>query len=68
MKKEKRGESEMAVKLMLLVVFFAVMVAVGVYARRHTSSVDGFVLGDVRRDLGLPLLHMVLLIFLQLYS
>ena len=35
----------MAVKLMLLVVFFAVMVAVGVYARRHTSSVDGFVLG-----------------------
>lgn len=30
---------------MLLVVFFAVMVAVGVYARRHTSSVDGFVLG-----------------------
>lgn len=35
----------MAVKLMLLVVFFTVMVAVGIYARRHTSSVDGFVLG-----------------------
>ena len=36
----------MAVKLILLVVFFAVMVGVGVYARRHVTSVDGFVLGS----------------------
>lgn len=35
----------MAVKLILLIVFFAVMVGVGIYARRHTKSVDGFVLG-----------------------
>ncbi|MEE1315266.1 MAG: sodium/solute symporter [Faecalimonas sp.] len=35
----------MAVKIILLVVFFAVMVGVGVYSRKHTTSVDGFVLG-----------------------
>ena len=28
-----------------MILFFAVMIAVGIYARRHTSSVDGFVLG-----------------------
>ncbi len=35
----------MAVKIILLVVFFAVMVGVGLYSRKHTASVDGFVLG-----------------------
>lgn len=35
----------MAIKLILLVVFFSVMVLVGFYTRRHTRSVDGFVLG-----------------------
>lgn len=35
----------MGIKLTLLVVFFAVMVAVGLYSRKHTRSVDGFVLG-----------------------
>lgn len=35
----------MAVKLIILILFFAVMIAVGIYARRHTGSVDGFVLG-----------------------
>lgn len=35
----------MGIKLILLVVFFAVMVSVGIYSRKHTSSVDGFVLG-----------------------
>ena len=35
----------MIVKLILLFVFFAVMVSVGMYSRRHASSVDGFVLG-----------------------
>ncbi len=35
----------MLIKLVLLVVFFAVMVAVGLYARRHATSVDGYVLG-----------------------
>ena len=35
----------MVIKVILLVVFFAVMVAVGIYARRHATSVDGFVLG-----------------------
>ena len=35
----------MLIKVILLVVFFAVMVGVGIYARRHATSVDGFVLG-----------------------
>ena len=35
----------MAVKLILLVVFFAVMVVVGIKARKHALSVSGFVLG-----------------------
>ncbi|MFR7439997.1 MAG: sodium:solute symporter family transporter [Lachnospiraceae bacterium] len=35
----------MGIKLTLLIVFFAVMVGVGLYSRKHTASVDGFVLG-----------------------
>lgn len=35
----------MGVKLIILLIFFIVMVAVGIYARKHTNSVDGFVLG-----------------------
>lgn len=36
----------MGIKIILLIVFFAVMVGVGVYSRRHVTSVDGFVLGS----------------------
>ena len=35
----------MGIKIVLLVLFFAVMVAVGVYSSKHATSVDGFVLG-----------------------
>ena len=35
----------MAVKILLLVVFFGIMVGVGFYCRRHTSGVNEFVLG-----------------------
>lgn len=35
----------MAIKIILLVVFFSVMVGVGLYSRKSTTSVDGFVLG-----------------------
>ena len=35
----------MLVKISLTLVFLAVMVAVGIYSRRHSGSVDGFVLG-----------------------
>lgn len=35
----------MFIKLLLLVVFFAVMVSVGLYSRKHATSVDGYVLG-----------------------
>ena len=41
----------MGIKIVLLVVFFAVMVGVGIYSRKHASSVDGFVLGS--RSVGL---------------
>lgn len=35
----------MVVKIVLLIVFFAVMVGVGLYSRKSATSVDGFVLG-----------------------
>ena len=35
----------MAVKILLLIVFFAVMLGVGLYSRKHTGSVNDFVLG-----------------------
>ncbi len=35
----------MAIKVILLILFFAVMVGVGLYCRRHTTDVNGFVLG-----------------------
>lgn len=35
----------MAVKLIMLVIFFGIMIAVGVMSRKHASSVTGFVLG-----------------------
>lgn len=45
MSKIERKEKWMGIKIVLLVVFFAVMVGVGIYSRRHATSVDGFVLG-----------------------
>ncbi len=35
----------MVVKILLLVIFFGVMVGVGLYCRRHATDVNGFVLG-----------------------
>ena len=35
----------MAIKLALLVVFFGIMLAVGIHCRRHATDVNGFVLG-----------------------
>lgn len=35
----------MVLKIGMLVVFFAVMVAVGIYCRKHSTDVNGFVLG-----------------------
>ena len=40
-----KGMREMVLKLIMLAVFFAVMIAVGMYCRRHASDVNGFVLG-----------------------
>ena len=35
----------MLVKIIFLVLFFAVMVGVGLYSRKHATNVDDFVLG-----------------------
>ncbi|MBR6206947.1 MAG: sodium:solute symporter [Oscillospiraceae bacterium] len=36
---------DLFIKIAMLVVFFGVMVAVGIYCRRHSTDVNGFVLG-----------------------
>ena len=35
----------MAIKIIMLVAFFAVMIGVGIYCRKHSTDVGGFVLG-----------------------
>ncbi len=35
----------MSVKIVMLVVFFAIMLSVGIYCRKHSTDVNGFVLG-----------------------
>lgn len=35
----------MIVKILLLVLFFAMMIGIGIYSRKHATNVDGFVLG-----------------------
>ena len=35
----------MLIKVLLTVIFLAVMIGVGLYTRKQASSVDGFVLG-----------------------
>ncbi|MBR3641559.1 MAG: sodium:solute symporter, partial [Oscillibacter sp.] len=37
--------SDVFIKLGMIVLFFGVMIGVGLYCRRHSSTVDGFVLG-----------------------
>ncbi len=37
---------DLFIKLSMLIAFFAVMVAVGLYCRRHATDVSGFVLGN----------------------
>lgn len=37
--------TDLMIKLSLLLVFFAVMVGIGIYCRRHATDVSGFVLG-----------------------
>ena len=38
--------TDMVLKLLMLLVFFALMIAVGFYCRRHSGDVNGFVLGS----------------------
>ena len=44
-KKTKRENRKMAIKILLLLIFFSVMVGVGVYSRKHATNVNDFVLG-----------------------
>ena len=37
--------TDLMIKLSLLIVFFAVMVGIGLYCRKHATDVKGFVLG-----------------------
>ena len=41
----RKGLGKMFIKISLLVVFFAVMIAVGIYCRKNATDVNGFVLG-----------------------
>ena len=36
---------DLFIKLFLLVIFFGVMIGIGLYCRRHATDVNGFVLG-----------------------
>ncbi len=45
MSSREKGPDKMAIKLIMLVVFFAIMIGVGFYCRRHSTDVNGFVLG-----------------------
>lgn len=40
-----REEKDMAIKIIMLVVFFSVMIGVGLYCRKNATDVNGFVLG-----------------------
>ena len=35
----------MLIKILLLLIFFAVMISVGLYCRKNSTDVNGFVLG-----------------------
>lgn len=35
----------MFIKILLLIIFFGIMIGIGLYCRRHATDVDGFVLG-----------------------
>ena len=35
----------MIAKILMLVIFFGVMIAIGLYCRKHATDVNGFVLG-----------------------
>lgn len=36
---------DLAIKIIMLVVFFGSMIGIGIYCRKHSTNVDGFVLG-----------------------
>ena len=52
-------------KLLLLIIYFAVLIGIGLYCRKHATDVNGFVLGG--RSVGPWHLHTARLIFRRLY-
>lgn len=53
----------MAMKLLMSGDIFAIMVSVGIYARKHATSVDGYVLGEIGRPVayGICVWYVILL-------
>ena len=45
----------MVLKVIMLVVFFAIMLGVGFYSRKHTKDVNGFVLDSLDGSMELHL-------------
>ncbi len=41
----RKGEGNVFVKIIMLVVFFGIMLGIGFYCRKHSTDVNGFVLG-----------------------
>ena len=37
-------------KLLILIIYFAVMIGIGLYCRKHATDVNGFVLGGRSRS------------------
>ena len=44
---QKKWEGIMILKIIMLVVFFAIMIGVGFYSRKQATDVNGFVLGSI---------------------
>ena len=56
---------DLLIKLSMLAVFFGVMIYIGLYCRRHTTDVNGFVLGGRSVGPWLTALPMAPAIFLR---
>ncbi len=39
---------DLVIKLVMLIIFFGVMIGIGLYCRKHATDVNGFVLGGRR--------------------
>ena len=56
----------MAIKITMLVVFFGIMIGVGLYCRKNATDVNGFVLGGRNLMLDLKLMNKYVLMVQEL--